>query len=122
MTVGASGSYSFNGTNLSLQPTEGKWNQRDQLGTDGQGHPIYPLVRTFELSWGLISVLDLQQIINVYNGVQNTGTFSVDLPQYGAAGYQFQTYSGCTLSEVQVGSYFNEYVNDVQLLIYNVRT
>lgn len=122
MTVGASGSYAFNGTNLTLQPSEGVWNQRDSLGIDGGGHPIYPAKRTFELKWGLISVSDLQQIINVYNTVQNTGTASVDLPQFGAAGYQFKTYSGCTLNEPQVGAYFNEYVADTSLLILNIQT
>lgn len=120
--IGLTGSYAFNGTNLTLQPTEGKWLERPAFGIDGSGHPIYPSVRDFEVYWGLISTSELQQIINVYNGVQNTGTCAVDLPQYGASQYIFTTYSGCTLREPSVGAYFEEYVTDVRLLILQVRT
>lgn len=120
--IGLSGSYAFNGSNLTLQPTEGQWQERPQFGVDGLGHPIYGSVRNFQLSWGLISTSDLNQIIGVYNAVQNTGTCSVDLPQYGANQYIFTTYSGCTLQEPTVGTYFQEYVQDVKLLILQVKT
>jgi len=122
MSVGLSGSYALNGTNLTLQPTEGRWGERDSFGMDGSGHPIYPSVRTFELSWELISTSELQQVINFFNAVGNTGTVVADLPQYGAAAYQFYAYSGCTLNEVMVGAYFQEYVQDTKLLILNIRT
>lgn len=122
MTTGLSGSYGFNGTNLTLQPTEGKWNQRDAYGYDGAGHPIYSQFRTFELSWGLISTSDLAQIITTFNAVASTGTVVVDLPKYGDGSYTFYRYSGCTLNEVQVGAYFQEYVQSVSLLILQIRT
>lgn len=122
MTIGLSGSYAFNGTNLTLQPTEGQWHERPAFGIDGAGHPIYGSVRDFELSWGLMPVSDLQQLYNTYNAVQNTGTCSVDLPQYGASQFIFATYSGTTLQEPTVGAYFQEHVTDVRLLILQVRT
>lgn len=122
MTIGLSGSYAVNGTNLSLQPTEGKWNQRDSYGYDGGGHPIYSQFRTFELKWALISTSDLVQLINTFNAISNTGTVVFDLPQYGASAYQFQRYSGCTLNEVSVGAYFQEHVMDVTLLVLQIRT
>lgn len=120
--IGLSGSYAMNGTNLSLQPTEGRWNQRDTYGFDGGGHPIYGTFRTFELTWQLISTSDLAQMINFFNSVSSTGTVVCDLPQYGASAYQFRRYSGCTLNEVLVGTYFEEYVQDVSLLILRIQT
>lgn len=120
--IGLSGTYAFNGTNLFLPPTEGRWNQRDSYGYDGAGHPIYGQFRTFELRWGLISKNDLSQLITFFNQVSSTGTVVADLPQYGASAYQFYAYSGCTLNEVQVGAYFQEHVQDVSLLILQIRT
>lgn len=120
--IGASGTYAINNTDLALQPTEGRWLPREQYGVDGGGHPIYSAVRSFELSWQLISQSDFQQIVNFYDQVSNTGTCSVDLPRWGDTQYIFTTYSGCTLSEPQVSSYFNEHTMDAKLLILNIRT
>jgi hypothetical protein len=122
MTVGASGTYSIQGTDLSLQPTTGDWVERDTLGIDGGGHPIYPAGRSFELTWQLINASDLSQVISFYNQVQNTGTVAVDLPAWGLAPYQFVRYSGCTLGEPEVGQYFTDHTQEIRLLIYNVQT
>lgn len=122
MTQGVSGSYSVNGTNLTLQPTAGSWNERQQYGIDGGGHPIYSSVRSFELQWQLISPSDLSQIITFFNSVSNTGTVAVDLPKWGDSQYSFYRYSGCVLTDVQTGEHFNEHIKDVRLLILNVRT
>lgn len=122
MTQGASGTYALNGTSLLLQPSTGRWVQRDSFGIDGAGHPIYPAVRDFELSWDLISIDDLQQINNAYNAVGNTGTVVVDLPRYGDVQYNFFSYSGCTLQEPTYDVYFERYVQNVKLLVMNVRT
>lgn len=119
---GVSGTYAFNGTTLSLQPSSGKWSQRSSLGVDGAGHPIYPAVREFEITWDLISISDLQQINNAYNAVGNTGTVVVDLPKYGDSQYNFFSYSGCTLQEPQYDAYFEKYVQNVKLLVMNIRT
>jgi hypothetical protein len=118
--VGSSGTYAVQGTDFTLQPTSGKWQDRDAVGFDGGGHPIYAAPRTFEMSWQLINASDLYQIIAFYNSVQNTGTVAVDLPKWGAYPYQFERHSGCTLSEPTVGEYFNEHTQSVRMLVYNV--
>lgn len=122
MTAGLSGSYAVNGNNLSLQPTEGRWLERQSFGVDGNGHPIYSAVRQFEMQFVLESMSDLQQITNFYNSVGSTGTVVVDLPMWGAADYRFYSYSGCTLREPEFGPYFEEYNQDVTLRILNIRT
>jgi hypothetical protein len=118
--IGLSGSYAFNGSNLTLQPETGQWQERDSFGIDGAGHPIYSRVRSFELVWGLVSMSELNQITTFYNQVQNTGTCSVDLPKWGDSQYLFTTYSGATLQEPTVGTYFETYVQDVRLVILNI--
>lgn len=122
MTTGLSGTYAFNGTNLTLQPTEGKWGTPDSYGYDGAGHPILSAFRTFELRWQLISPSDLSQLETFFRQVSNTGTMNVDLPEWGAPQYRFRTYSGTTLNPLQVGAYFQEYTQDVTLLILQIRT
>lgn len=122
MTTGLSGTYAFNGTDLTLQPTTGKWVERTTYGVDGGGHPIYPATRSFELTWNLISPEDAKQIIDFYNAVGNTGTATACLPQWGSVDYRFRNYSGTTLREPTVGAYFNEFIEEVSLLILNIRT
>lgn len=122
MTIGASGTYAVQGTDFTLQPTQGRWVDRDNLGFDGGGHPIYPAIRSFELSWQLVSASDLSQIIGFYNQVQNTGTVAVDLPKWNGSPYQFERYSGCTLGEPSVQNFFNEHTQEVRLLVYGVAT
>lgn len=118
--VGASGTYAVNGTDFTLQPTRGRWIDRDAIGIDGNAHPVYPAVRSFELSWQLIDASDLSQVIGFYNSVISTGTVSVDIPRWNGNPYQFQRYSGCTLGEPQVGEFFAEHTQEVKLLIYNI--
>lgn len=122
MTTGLSGSYAFNDVNLTLQPTSGKWTERTNYGFDGAGHPIYPSVRNFELTWNLISPSDAKQIIDAYNAVGNTGTVVACLPKWGDLEYTFYNYSGTTLQEPVVGEYFQGYIQEVKLLLVNVRT
>jgi len=122
MSQGTSGTYAFNGVDFLLQPSSGRWIQRAELGIDGLGHPIYPAVREFEISWDLISANDLYQINNIFNQVSNTGTIVVDLPKYGDTQYNFFSYSGCTLSEPQYDTYFMGHVQNVRLLVMNIRT
>ncbi len=118
---GYSGTYAINGTELTLQPTEGQWAERARLGVDGNGHPIYSAVREFEIRHQLSSMTDYNQLVSFYKQVSVTGTAVVDLPQFDGAGYIFKSYSGCTLSEPTIGAFFNEYAQDVVLKVLNIR-
>lgn len=122
MTTGLSGTYAINDVDFSLQPTSGKWTERTRLGVDGAGHPVYPQVRGFEMTWNLISTADAQQIIGMYNAVSNTGTAVVCLPEWNNAHFEFKNYSGCTLQEPEAGEYFQGWITDFRLLVLNVRT
>jgi len=120
--IGASGTYAINGTELTLQPTEGRWMPRESLGFTGDGHPDYVGVREFELTWQLISANDVNQLQNFFDALGITGTAVVDIPKYRDANYKFESYSGCTLSEPQMSSYFEKHETDVTLLIYGIIT
>lgn len=119
---GISGSYALNGTKFILQPSDGGWDSRENLGTDGNGHPIYPSTRNFEVNWELASPTDVNQIINAYNAQGNTGTVVFDLPKWGDVDYTFYSYSGCVMQEPEAGKYFNQYIQDFHLIITKVRT
>lgn len=111
--------YKINGTQLTLQPETGAWVGRQDFGLDGGGHPVYPRNRQFELRWGFMSASEFKEIRDFYQAV-TTGTVVVTLPQFGAATYTFYDYSGCTLREPEVGTYFEEYVSEVRLLVMNI--
>jgi hypothetical protein len=74
------------------------------------------------MKWGLMSTVELKQLQDAYNVVANTGTLAWDLPEYSSAGYKFKTYSGTTMQEPEIGKYFVGWVEDVTLVIMNVRT
>uniref|UniRef100_A0A6H1ZAW7 Uncharacterized protein n=1 Tax=viral metagenome TaxID=1070528 RepID=A0A6H1ZAW7_9ZZZZ len=114
--------YSINGTSFSLQPEMGQWINREVVGIDGAGHPIYPAVREFELRWSLMSASEFNQVQDFYSVVGTTGTCVASLPQYGASTYAFYSYSGCTLREPSVDAYFEEHASNVLLLVTNILT
>ena len=122
MTQGITGAYSINGTNLTLQPSEGKWEAKDVIGRDGSGRAIYPATSDFTLSWGLMSTSEFKQLNDFYEYVSNTGTVVVDLPRWGDTDYTFYSYSGAFVNRPTAGAYFERYVTDVQLLVTSVRT
>src|SRR5512139_1479025 len=117
-----SGSYSINGQAFTIQPTNGRWIERPELGRDGFGHPIYPGVREFEISFSLKDATGTYQLQQFYNQIAVTGTAVVELPRYGFYSYNFFRYSGCVLSEPSFGRYFAEYTSDITLLVSNIRT
>ena len=121
MTQVYSGSYSINGASI-LQPTSHQWVERDLIGFDGNGRPLYSPIGDFELSWQLMSVSDLKTLIDAQITTSNTGTAVVDLPKWGDSAYLFYSYSGTYISRPTVGTYFVEYVEDVRLLITSIRT
>lgn len=113
--------YKINGTELLLQPTTGRWLPREMLGVNGFGHPIYPAVREFEITWQLKGPSEANQLQNFFNSVGSTGTSVVELPQYAAATYVFYAYSGCVLHEPNYGEFFTQNILNVSLMISNIR-
>ena len=116
------GTYRIDGTDLLLQPTTGRWIPRKPLGIDGNGHPIYPGVREFEMRFKLGSPSDYNQLQTFFDAISNTGTAIVDLPIYGHASYTFISYTGCVLREPDSREYFSEYQTDFVILVTNIKT
>lgn len=114
--------YTINGTTITAQPESGSWKEREEIGRDGNGRPIYPSPRQFEMRWGLISMSDWAQLNTFFQSVSATGTVAVGLPQYGASSWTFRTYSGCILSEPQAGQFFEEYITDARLIVSKITT
>ena len=120
MTTGYSGSFAVNGTRFLLQPTTAGWVDRDEIGIDGNGHPIYASNRQFIMKWGLAHPNDVKQLIDIYKILGSTGTAVFDLPEWGESDYIFESYTGCTMQEPKVGEYFNGYITDVSLFLIKV--
>lgn len=118
-----SGSYAINSTDLIDQPTVGRWVPKEILGIAGSAHPIYPAIRSFELSWGLISPEGYNQIQTFFNNSSGVIAVTVSLPIYANAAFVFQNYSGCVLQEPSFGDeYFasDGYVPNVRLLVTKI--
>lgn len=122
MTTGASGTFALNNTDFNQYPTDHHWSERTQYGMDGGGHPIYPAVRSYELTWNLISTSDAKQIIDFYNTVGNTGTLTFCAPEWNNVDYVFKNYSGTTLQEPSFDNYFMGYLENLKLLVLNINT
>jgi hypothetical protein len=114
--------YKISSTELSTQPTSGRWVQRNSLGISGSGHEVYSGVREYELRWQLISTADYNQLQGFYNTVGTTGTVVVDLPKYGDSSYGFYSYTGCVITEPYAADYFSTYQLDVLLVVRNIVT
>ena len=114
--------YKINGSTITLQPTTGKWEARDPIGVDGNGHAVYSSMREFEMRWGFMSMSEFQELQGFYDSIGNTGTAVVSMPQYGASTYTFYDYTGCVVREPEAGEFFEQYVSDVKLLIVKVST
>lgn len=72
--------YKFNGTAITLQPSSGQWQEREELDVDGNGHSIYPAVREFEIKWDLMSMSEFSQVETFYNNQGTTGSVVSELP------------------------------------------
>lgn len=122
MTTGLSGTYSFDNVDFLLPPSNGSWKERPNYGIDGGAHPVYSSFRKFELEWDLMPMDAANQLINAYNVVGNTGTVVACLPKWNDPTFTFYNYSGCTMEEPVLGKFFQGFVQDVKLLILNVKT
>lgn len=114
--------YRINGVDLTLQPSDGKWMTRQPIALDGNGHPIYPVEREFQLSWDLMDVSELYQLQDFFDTLGVTGTVSVDLPTLKSLTYGFTTYSGCVMYEPEYDVYFEDHPTKASLLIARIRT
>lgn len=117
-----SGTFKIDGIELLLQPTAHHWLARDILGIDGAGHPVYPGVREYELRFQLGGPSDYSQLQDFYEQIRVTGSVVVELPRYGYPDYVFFAYSGCNLHEPDFGGYFTEHLEEITLLVTNIRT
>src|SRR4030067_3047001 len=107
--------YKINGTEITLQPTTGQWLAREEIARDGNGHPIYPAIREFEMTWQLISPTNVNQLQTFFDSVNPTGTVVAELPRYAFSSYTFYAYSGCAMTEPEYSTYFNQNYQDVSL-------
>jgi len=114
--------YKINGTELVIQPTKGRWVDRQSVDIDGWGHPIYPPYREFELSWQLGTMEQAEQLRTYFSAVGSTGTVVVDLPKYATNAYTFFAYTGCVLQEPSYGAFFAEHQADMLLLVTRIKT
>jgi hypothetical protein len=114
--------FKFNDTLLSLQPSDHNWVTRNSYGIDGGGHNLYPAVRQYQLKFSLSSSSDFIEVLNAYNTVAVTGTIVVDLPEWGNSTYQFKSYSGCTLAEPEFSNFYENYYQEVSIMVMNIRT
>ena len=117
---GTTGSFSINGTDIQ-QPTEHGWSSPELVGISGEGRPVYPSDKKYEMAWNLMSMSDYSQLVGFYNSIRSSGSVVVDIPAYATSPYQFKSYSGVTLEEPTTGKFYNEYVQDVSLLVLNIR-
>lgn len=114
--------YKINGTDITLQPTTGKWVDRREMGISGDGHAVYPSLREFELKWELISAADLNQLNTFFASIGVTGSAVVELPKWAAPTWTFYAYSGCILREPEVSEYFEEHTTSVKMLVVRIQT
>lgn len=114
--------YKINGTDLLLQPTAGKWIERDELAIDGNGMPVYPQYRSFELTWELIDEASLYQLQDFFDTLIVTGSIVATLPKYKANAYAYFDYTGCVMHEPTFDAYWEQYVGSARLLISRIKT
>lgn len=114
--------YAVNGTEFVIQPTTGRWIPQSAVGITGNGTPIYPSVRMFEIRWNLVTPEHANQIVGFFETIGFTGTANVRLPEYTSATYQFVYYSGCVLYQPEFGVYFAEHYQDIVMMVGMITT
>jgi hypothetical protein len=117
-----SGTYAVNQTDFFIKPETGRWIDRLSVGMDGNGRTIYAPTRQFECRWGNLTPTQFNQLQVWWTTIIATGTVTADLPRYGDTTYNFYRYTGVYVQEPRQGSYFQEYEQDVTLLITNITT
>jgi hypothetical protein len=121
-TIAGSGTYAVNTTNFLIKPESGRWIERLLVGVDGNGRAIYAPTRQFECRWSLLTPTQYNQLQLWWTSIGQTGTVTADLPRYGHSSYEFYRYSGVYVQEPLPGSFYEEYYQDVTLLIIDIKT
>jgi hypothetical protein len=114
--------FKINGTALSRFPTNHRWINQDAIGATGDGHPMYPAYREYELEFDFATPSEFNEFVTFYNGIGITGTISADLPEYGTSSYTFRTYSGIVMSQPEYGNFFEQHYQSARLLLVRIRT
>src|SRR5215216_1456825 len=111
----------FNGTGLSLQPTDASWVEQDSLGITGNNRAVYPALREFQMTFNLSSQQNLYELWNYFQQIA-TGTLTATLPEYMSPVFQYKNYSGAIVRQPTVGNYFaEEFTSDIRVSVF-VRT
>lgn len=110
----------FNGATLSNQPSEHGWMERDSVGTDGNGIPVYVAPRSYELKWDALDEDGWNEIYTYFTTMGVTGTIVASLPKWKGTNYQFQNYSGTVLREMTYDGWFMNYYRNVRLVISRI--
>jgi hypothetical protein len=110
--------FAINNTNLITQPSDHYWMERTNLGYDGNGHPIYPTPRQYEMDWDWLEVDAFAQLEGFY--LSCTGTCQISLPCWGSATGGFATYSA-TLREPTYSKSFEGFYGSVKFIALNVK-
>lgn len=113
--------YKINGSAFIIQPTSGQWLEPTRVDVDGNGHPIYSAVTSFQLSWANLSPSGTYQLYQFFRTLTITGSAVVDLPRFGHNSYSFYSYTGCVVQLPLMGDYFYGQTLDVNLLVTKIR-
>jgi hypothetical protein len=112
--------YKINGTGFRA-PARAGWVIPPKKGLNGQGANIYEPYSTFEFTWTEMLPEDFKVIRDLWAQNYNSGTFTVDLPEYGSVNYQFKTYTGVQMDQPEISNYDFGYFSTVTLTIRKIR-
>jgi hypothetical protein len=109
--------FKINGTPFLTNPSNHHWSERQTLGYDGNGHPIYVAPRQHEMTWDWVDSESFSQLQGFY--LATTGTCQIDLPKWNSATGGFATYSA-TLREPTYANSFEGFYGSVKFLVLNI--
>jgi hypothetical protein len=122
MVTGTVNTFAINGTALNIQPTKHNWIKKSSVGTDGGGHAIYPALAQYQMQWDYMSAAEFSQLLTFYDSFGTTGTVVASLPKYKNSTYTFFDYSGCVIDAPGFDNFFENYYENVVILISSIRT
>ena len=113
------------GGNVAYAPFSGRWMPRQVVDVQGDNRPIYSPVRAYELRWRLLFYEEWANLQTFFNQIESSGSYAVQLPTFPSvtgSSHSYSLYSGCTMSEPQVGPFFETHPRQVVLIIGNITT